>query len=256
MCLGIPGQVVELLDSHEHLARVDVCGVGRIINIGLLEDEQLLAGDWVLIHVGFAMSKIDEEEAEMAMASLRLMGPAYEDEIEAFWRRRSRPVGHRPGVDDAFVDEYRDPAAARSLVAHITALAGDDHFQLMEVCGGHTHTIYRHGIEHVLPETVEFVHGPGCPVCVIPMGRVDDAIAVANTPGVVFTSFGDMIRVPGGKGNLLQPRPTVPTSASCTHRSTRCESRSNRQTATSCSSRSASRRPRRPPRSRCSKPAT
>ena len=76
----------------------------------------------------------------------------------------------------------------------------------MEVCGGHTHTIYRHGIEHVLPENVELVHGPGCPVCVIPMGRVDDAIAVAETPGVIFTSFGDMMRVPGGHGNLLEAK--------------------------------------------------
>ena len=105
-----------------------------------------------------------------------------------------------------FVDEYRDPAAARALVARITALAGDDHFKLMEVCGGHTHTIYRHGIEHLLPETVELVHGPGCPVCVIPMGRVDDAIALAKTPRVVFTSFGDMMRVPGGHGSLLQAK--------------------------------------------------
>ena len=62
-----------------------------------------------------------------------------------------------------FVDEYRDPAAARALVAHITELAGDDHFKFMEVCGGHTHTIYRHGIEHVLPANVELVHGPGLP---------------------------------------------------------------------------------------------
>ena len=105
-----------------------------------------------------------------------------------------------------FVDEYRDPAAARALVARITDVAGSDHFKFMEVCGGHTHTIYRHGIEHVLPSTVELVHGPGCPVCVIPMGRVDDAIAVAETPGVIFTSFGDTMRVPGGNGNLLEAK--------------------------------------------------
>jgi len=80
MCLGIPGQVTELLD-HEHLARVDVAGVGRIINIGLLEDEKITTGDWVLIHVGFAMSKIDEEEAEQAMAGLQMMGEAYTDEM-------------------------------------------------------------------------------------------------------------------------------------------------------------------------------
>ena len=82
-----------------------------------------------------------------------------------------------------FVDEYRDPSAARALVARITDLAGDGEFKFMEVCGGHTHTIYRHGIEHLLPPSVELVHGPGCPVCVIPMGRVDDAISVAKQPG-------------------------------------------------------------------------
>ena len=101
-----------------------------------------------------------------------------------------------------FVDEYRDPAAARQILSHITQLAEGGHYKFMEVCGGHTHTIYKHGIENVLPETVELVHGPGCPVCVIPMGRVDDAIAVAETPGVIFTSFVAMMLVPGGNGNL------------------------------------------------------
>src|ERR1700677_2605505 len=85
MCLGIPGQIQELSDAHEHLARVDVSGVTRIINIGLLEDEELKPGDWVLIHVGFAMSKIDEEEAALALASLKLMGQAYDDELNALW---------------------------------------------------------------------------------------------------------------------------------------------------------------------------
>jgi len=105
-----------------------------------------------------------------------------------------------------FVDEYRDPAAARGLLRVINDLAGDDEFKFMEVCGGHTHTIYRHGIEHILPEGVELIHGPGCPVCVIPMGRVDDAIAVAEHPNVIFTSFGDMMRVPGSKGTLLEAK--------------------------------------------------
>jgi hydrogenase expression/formation protein HypD len=105
-----------------------------------------------------------------------------------------------------FVDEYRDPVAARVVLERIRRLAGDDRHVLMEVCGGHTHTIYRHGIEHLLPDGVELVHGPGCPVCVIPMGRVDDAIAVAEAPGVIFTSFGDMMRVPGGRGNLLEAK--------------------------------------------------
>lgn len=83
MCLGIPGQVVEFLDEHEHLARADVAGVKRVINIGLLEDEPLAPGDWVLIHVGFAMSKIDEQEAARALEGLQLMGRAYDDEADA-----------------------------------------------------------------------------------------------------------------------------------------------------------------------------
>jgi hydrogenase expression/formation protein HypD len=105
-----------------------------------------------------------------------------------------------------FVDEYRDPAAARGLVARITELADGGHYKFMEICGGHTHTIYRHGIEHLLPTSVELVHGPGCPVCVIPMGRVDDAISISGQPGVIFTSFGDMMRVPGSRGSLLEAK--------------------------------------------------
>lgn len=83
MCLGIPGEVVELLDSNTHLAKVDVAGVRRNINVELLEDENLAPGDWVLIHVGFAMAKIDEAEAQRALASLQLMGQAYTDEAQA-----------------------------------------------------------------------------------------------------------------------------------------------------------------------------
>lgn len=82
MCLGIPGQVVELLDSHEHLAAVDVSGVSRTVNIGLLEDEDVQPGDWVLIHVGFALSKVDEEEATATLRLLEQMGDEYEQELE------------------------------------------------------------------------------------------------------------------------------------------------------------------------------
>jgi len=83
VCLGIPGEVVELLDSNRHLAKVDVAGVRRNINILLLEDEGVVPGDWVLIHVGFAMAKIDEAEAREALETLRLMGQAYADEVQA-----------------------------------------------------------------------------------------------------------------------------------------------------------------------------
>jgi hydrogenase expression/formation protein HypC len=81
MCLGIPGRVVELDESNDHLASVSVAGVVRRINIGLLEDDPAVVGDWVLIHVGFAMSKIDEAEAERAMKGLIMLGQGFDDEL-------------------------------------------------------------------------------------------------------------------------------------------------------------------------------
>jgi hydrogenase expression/formation protein HypC len=83
MCLGIPGEIVELMDDRPDLAKVDVSGVRRAINIGLLEDEKLQPGDWVLIHVGFALSKIDEDEAKAALDFLEGIGQAYADELAA-----------------------------------------------------------------------------------------------------------------------------------------------------------------------------
>lgn len=83
MCLGIPGEVVEILADHPDLARVEVSGVKRAINIGLLTDDPPAPGDWVLIHVGFALSKIDEDEAQAAINFLDGIGEAYDDEIEA-----------------------------------------------------------------------------------------------------------------------------------------------------------------------------
>jgi hydrogenase expression/formation protein HypD len=103
-----------------------------------------------------------------------------------------------------FVDEYRDAETARALSARIAALCEPGRqYRFMEVCGGHTHTIYKHGIEDYLPEQITLVHGPGCPVCVIPMGRVDDAIHLARRPGVLMASFGDMMRLPGGDGSFF-----------------------------------------------------
>lgn len=102
-----------------------------------------------------------------------------------------------------FVDEYRDAEIAKNLSAEIARLSAGRTFKLMEVCGGHTHTIYKYGIEDILPPSIDLVHGPGCPVCVIPMGRIDDAHAIARQPDVIFTTFGDMMRVPGSNGSLL-----------------------------------------------------
>jgi hydrogenase expression/formation protein HypD len=112
-----------------------------------------------------------------------------------------------------YTDEFRDPEKAHSLVVEITRLAAPlahalaRPLQIMEVCGGHTHTIFRFGLKAMLPEEfIEFVHGPGCPVCVLPMGRVDDCVALARNPRIIFTTFGDAMRVPGSHGSLLQAK--------------------------------------------------
>jgi len=106
-----------------------------------------------------------------------------------------------------FVDEFRNAELGAVLAGQIVSLAQSDrHYKIMEVCGGHTHTIYRYGVADLLPANVELVHGPGCPVCVIPMGRVDDAIAIARDPRVILTCFGDMMRVPGGSGSLTEAK--------------------------------------------------
>ena len=106
-----------------------------------------------------------------------------------------------------FVEEFRDPALGRAVAGEIlSSVEPGRHYKVMEVCGGHTHSIYKYGVDDLLPQNVELVHGPGCPVCVIPMGRVDDGIAIAHEPGVIFTCFGDMMRVPGAEGSLLDAK--------------------------------------------------
>lgn len=104
-----------------------------------------------------------------------------------------------------FVDEFRDPEAIRKAAAEIHRLADPArHYRFMEVCGGHTHSIYRFGLKDLLPANIELVHGPGCPVCVLPMGRIDDGLSMAEREDVIFTAFGDMMRVPGTHGSPLE----------------------------------------------------
>lgn len=111
-----------------------------------------------------------------------------------------------------YVDEFRDPRLAAPLVRDLAALlaragrTADNPLKIMEVCGGHTHAIFRFGIEEMVPPGVELVHGPGCPVCVLPTGCIDDAIALAETPGVLLTTYGDVMRVPGSKRSLLETK--------------------------------------------------
>jgi hydrogenase expression/formation protein HypD len=104
-----------------------------------------------------------------------------------------------------FVDEFREPGVITKAADEIRRLTDPSrHYRFMEVCGGHTHAIYRFGLKDLLPQNIELVHGPGCPVCVLPMGRIDDGLSMARDPNVIFTAFGDMMRVPGTQGSPLE----------------------------------------------------
>jgi hydrogenase expression/formation protein HypD len=102
-----------------------------------------------------------------------------------------------------YLDEYRDAGVARALAARIRIRVTRP-WVLMEICGGQTHTIMRYGLPELLPPELELVHGPGCPVCVAPLEIVDRAIEIASRPGVIFVSYGDMLRVPGSRTDLLR----------------------------------------------------
>lgn len=104
-----------------------------------------------------------------------------------------------------YLNEYRDPAVARGLIARIQDEA-TRRWTLMEVCGGQTHTIVRQGLHELLSDQVELIHGPGCPVCVTPLEQIDRALYLASRPDVLFTSFGDMLRVPGSDCDLHEVR--------------------------------------------------
>jgi len=104
-----------------------------------------------------------------------------------------------------YLEEYRDPQVAAALLAEIRRVTTRP-WVIMEVCGGQTHSIVRYGIDEMLPPDIELAHGPGCPVCVTPLETIDRAHAIASTPDVIFTSFGDMLRVPGSRGDLLSLR--------------------------------------------------
>src|ERR1700687_3368648 len=104
-----------------------------------------------------------------------------------------------------YVDEYRDPKIALAIAGRIASQVTRP-WVLMEVCGGQTHTLMRYGIDELLPKEIELVHGPGCPVCVTPLEMVDRAIRIAALPDVIFTSYGDMLRVPGSQADLFEAR--------------------------------------------------
>jgi hydrogenase expression/formation protein HypD len=122
-----------------------------------------------------------------------------------------------------YVDEYRAPEQVMQLIGHLKTRAAllataEKPLRIMEVCGGHTHAIFKFGLDQLLPENIEFIHGPGCPVCVLPMGRIDSCIEIASQPDVIFCTFGDAMRVPGKTARCCRRKRAARTSGSSTRR--------------------------------------
>ncbi|MDE4099992.1 hydrogenase formation protein HypD [Phaeobacter gallaeciensis] len=111
-----------------------------------------------------------------------------------------------------YVEEFRDPVAARGVLRAITEIVDEigatreKPVHIMEICGGHTHAIFRYGLDRLTPAGIEFIHGPGCPVCVLPMSRIDECVEIAERAQVIFTTFGDAMRVPGTRKSLMQAK--------------------------------------------------
>src|SRR6476660_8761852 len=144
-----------------------------------------------------------------------------------------------------YIDEFNDPELAKRLLDDIHATVKQP-WAIMEVCGGQTHSIIRHGIDQLIPDQVEMIHGPGCPVCVTPLELIDKAIEIAFRPAVIFCSFGDMLRVPGSETDLLAVKPMAVTSGLFIPHSTQSKSPAKIPPERLSSSRSDSRQPRRP----------
>lgn len=143
MCLGVPAEVVAIPDPQVPRATVAISGVERVVATDLLMDDDLGVGDWVLVHVGFALSKIDADEAAMTLTRSNAWATT---PSKTNWPPSPAPRSNSRVMK--YVDEYRDPVAAKALLATIKAQAArlERPIAVMEICGGHTHTIYRHGL--------------------------------------------------------------------------------------------------------------
>ena len=184
------------------------------------------------MHVGFAIQRLDEESATATLDSFERLGILEEEFGDGFAlaaRQAGVPQAGVPretgqhgggpqgrgstaadrgdgtggGVVMKYLDEFSNPELARRLLDRIHE-ATTRPWAIMEVCGGQTHSIIRHGIDQLLPDEIEMIHGPGCPVCVTPLEIIDKALEIAARPDVIFCSFGDMLRVPGSSADLFR----------------------------------------------------
>ena len=180
-----PAQITQILDNQR--AIINLGGITKEISTALLDE--VAEGDYVIIHVGYALTRLDEKEAQK---TLRLFAQM----LERILRMK-------------YIEEFRNGDFAQSLAQEIAEEAKPNrHYQFMEFCGGHTHAIHRYGIPSLLPKNVEMIHGPGCPVCVLPIARIDKAIALGINCQMLFSVvMADMLRVPGsGQKSLLKAK--------------------------------------------------
>ena len=205
MCLAIPGKITSISgeDPLTRIGKVDFGGILKDVSLAYVPEAQL--GDYVIVHVGFALSRVDEAEAQQVFEYLREMQELSELEDSGAGvppaARPSRPADPPPGPMK-YLDEYRDAEAAHEYAREIARITTRP-WSLMEVCGGQTHAIVKFGLDELLPRQITLIHGPGCPVCVTPVELIDKALEIAARPGVIFCSFGDMLRVPGSTTDLL-----------------------------------------------------
>jgi hydrogenase assembly chaperone HypC/HupF len=207
--LAIPGKVEEITEENGlRVGRVNFGGVIKRVCLDYVPEVEV--GDYTIVHVGFALSKIDEDEAVRTLEVFRQMG-VLDEELGG----RGRGVcTSLDGAADAvsrrellqqmkYLTEFRNGEIAQRMAREIAAITTRP-WKIMEVCGGQTHSIIKNGIDQMLPAGIEMIHGPGCPVCVTPLELIDKALAIAAQPGVIFCSFGDMLRVPGTDMDLFQ----------------------------------------------------
>lgn len=184
MCLGVPTQIIRITeDGLGRRAHVRL-GTVTILNVSLMLVPEARVNDFVLMHTNCALQIIDPEEAKNTIA------------IFAKYGGLKRYVGIQS------LDEFRDGTIARGIAEDIARIVTQP-WVIMDICGGQTWTIERYNLASMLPDKIRIVHGPGCPVCVTPVGIIDKAIGISLKPNVVLASFGDMMRVPSSDGESL-----------------------------------------------------
>lgn len=191
MCLAVPAQIISLYGT---LAVAEMSGVKKQIDVTLTPE--VVPGDWVVVHVGYALQRIDPEKAQETLAAMRTARQS------GF--RRHGGVLISGGYAMQYTTEFRNKDEALALADRIRAEVNPARqYRYMEFCGGHTHVLARWGLTDLLPANIRMIHGPGCPVCVLPIGRVDMALDLALNKGVTLCTYADMMRVPGSGGKTL-----------------------------------------------------